>query len=142
MQARAKNETMNSKEIGFITSPISSINVTFPQLPGVNVWFVEISDPASIKLLIRLRLRMRITSGGHRCCKTQGGLCLICLNSVIALIQYNRNNKGISALPKTTGVSEKGATQESDQIKKTLPHTVQRSAFVIRKCCSIKTEES
>lgn len=62
------------KKIWLITSPISSINVTFPQLPGVDVWFAEISDPASIKLLIRLHLRMWITSGGHWCCKTRGGM--------------------------------------------------------------------
>lgn len=35
---------------------------TFFQLPCINVWLVEVGDPAGIKLLIRLFLSMRVTS--------------------------------------------------------------------------------
>lgn len=31
---------------------------TFSQLPCINVWVVEVGDPAGIKLLIRLMLSM------------------------------------------------------------------------------------
>lgn len=32
------------------------ISLAFPQLPGINVWLVEVGDPAGVKLLICLLL--------------------------------------------------------------------------------------
>lgn len=47
-----------------------SVKVTFPQFPGIYVRFAEISDPAGIKLLVRLHLAMGVTSGGQWSWKT------------------------------------------------------------------------
>lgn len=44
--------------------------VTFPKFPGVNVRLTEVSDPAGIKLLVRLHLSMGVTSGGQWSWKT------------------------------------------------------------------------
>lgn len=41
---------------------------TFFQLPCINVWLVEVSDPAGVKLLICLLLSMWITSWGQKSC--------------------------------------------------------------------------
>lgn len=42
-------------------------------------------------------------------------------------MNYLQRNKKISALPKVTGASAEGTTQESNTIKKKLLHTVQLS---------------
>ena len=44
-------------------------SLTFPQLPGINVWLAEVGHPASIKLLIGLNLPMGVGSGNHRSCR-------------------------------------------------------------------------
>lgn len=41
---------------------------TFFQLPCINVRFVEVGDPAGVKLLIRLLLSMWVTSWGQKSC--------------------------------------------------------------------------
>lgn len=41
---------------------------TFSQLPRINVWLVEIGDPAGIKLFICLLLPMWVTSWGQKSC--------------------------------------------------------------------------
>lgn len=47
------------------------MKVTFLQFPGVYVGLTEVSDPASIKLFVRLHFAMRVTSGGQRSWKTR-----------------------------------------------------------------------
>lgn len=44
---------------------------TFSQLPCVDVWFVEVGDPAGIKLLVRLLLPMWVTPRGQNSCKNK-----------------------------------------------------------------------
>lgn len=59
--------TMETKNWHFIRTwcPLTVNTVTFPQLPGINVRFAEVSDPAGVKLLICLHLTMGVTSGGQ-----------------------------------------------------------------------------
>lgn len=44
---------------------------TFPQLPSIDVWLVEVSDPAGIKLFICLLFAMGIRTSSYRSCESK-----------------------------------------------------------------------